>query len=266
MRSSTTTGSGFRALMGMKTPIILVYHQISDLPVELDPYHVSVSIDVFEWQMSYLKAAGYRVLKLTDAVRKMRAGEPLPPKSLVITFDDGYQDNYVHAFPVLRKYGFPATIYLVADYLGQSAVWHGELGHQFPLMGLDEIAEMQESDIEFGSHTRTHAALNKLDAEQVTWEIQTSKQVLEDQLGRPVETIAYPYEGFDEQCQIIAEQGGFLAACGSHRMPETYYNLWRAEIGRAEHDARRFKFKLSHMHKMMCQAKRMLRPVKQLLR
>lgn len=250
----------------MHTPIILMYHQIAHLPPQLDPYGISVTPEAFAAQMAYLHKGGYHAVQLSDAVRAMRHGKPLPPKSVAITFDDGYRDNYTAAFPVLKRYNFPATIYLVADRMGESAVWDGDVGAQLPLMTWDEAREMQAGGIEFGSHTRTHAALDTLDVERARWEICASKDIIEDQLGASVVTLAYPYEQFTQQVQDIAEKCGYLGACGTWRMSETYFNLWRAEVGKADEDLSCFKRKVSPVWKPITQAKRALYPLKKLLR
>jgi peptidoglycan/xylan/chitin deacetylase (PgdA/CDA1 family) len=249
----------------MQTPIILTYHSISILSSKFDPYDTSVSPDDFAAHMQYLHEDGYQVVRLSDAIRAMRRGRALPPKAVAITFDDGYRDNYTEAFPVLSHYGFPATIYLVADCVGGAAVWDGETGSQLPLMTWEEAREMQDAGIEFGSHTRTHAALPTLPPQDAKREICASKHIIEDKLGSPVQTLAYPYEQFDQQALEIAEACGYLAACGSSQMEENYFNLWRVEIGKADTDLSLFKRKVSAFWKPFTQAKRALRPIKNLL-
>jgi len=250
----------------MNPPIILLYHQISDLPAALDPYGISVTPDDFARQMAYLHDNGYRVMRLSDAVRALRDGETLPQKAVTITFDDGYRDNLTHALPVLQRYDFPATVYLVAERVGESAVWDAPHGEQLPLLTWNEIRQMQAAGVEFGSHTRTHAALDTLDAEQARWELCTSREIIADNLNAPPVTIAYPYEQFTGQTQTIAAQCGYLGACGTSRMAETLFNLWRVEIGKAEADFSRFERKLSPLWKPLTQVRRRLRPLKNFLR
>jgi peptidoglycan/xylan/chitin deacetylase (PgdA/CDA1 family) len=249
----------------MQSPIILVYHQITSLPPERDPYAISVTPEAFAAQMEYLHDGGYHVLRLSDAVKMMQRGEALPPKALAITFDDGYRDNYTTALPVLKRYGFPATIYLVADRMGESAVWDGERGAATPLLTWDEAREMQSAGIEFGSHTCSHPALDELEAGQARREICASKHVIEDHLSSSVATLAYPYTRFTRQVQDIVEACGYLAACGSSHVHETYFNLWRVEIGRAEADLASFRCKVSPVWKSYTQVRRALRPLRKRL-
>lgn len=250
----------------MQTPLLLVYHQISDLPPKLDPYRISVPPEAFARHMAYLAENNYTSLTLADAAEKMRAGEPLPPRSIVITFDDGYRDNYTNALPVMREYGMTGTIFLVADRVGTSAEWDGDIGRQLPLMTWDEIREMRDYGVEFGSHTRTHPPLDTLEPDKIQWELATSKQIIEDNLGEPVKTLAYPYENFNQQIIDITAECGYIAACGTPRMSEGIFNLWRAEIGVAEGDLNRYKFKTSNMWRPMSQARRQLQPVKRWIR
>ena len=250
----------------MQTLIILLYHQIGNLPDSLDPFGISVKTEDFARQMAYLNDNGYNVLKLSKAIKMMHEGTPLPEKAVCITFDDGYKDNYTNALPILQKYNFSATIYLVAAHVGESAKWDGEIGEQLPLLTWAEIREMQEHHIEFGSHTRTHVELDKIPTEQIEWQVCTSKHIIEENLGRKIHTIAYPYEQFTQEVQDMAKQCGYIAACGTSHMSETYFNLWRVEIGKADTDFSRFQRKLSPLWKPLTQVKRTLRPIKNLLR
>lgn len=246
----------------MKTPLFLVYHQISDLPDSLDPFRISVPPETFAQHMAYLHANNYTSMTLAAVVEKMRAGEPLPPRTVVITFDDGYLDNYTEAFPIMQKYGMTGTIYLVADCVGESAAWDGDIGRQLPLMDWAQIREMRDYGVEFGSHTRTHPALDTLDLETARWEIATSKEVIEAGLGEPITTFAYPYENFNQDIMDMTAESGYLAACGTPRMAEAMFNLWRVEIGKGDTDFNRFKFKVSSVYKPFTQVRRRLQPMK----
>lgn len=245
----------------MNAPIILMYHQINRLTSAQDPFGISVTPDDFAAQMGYLKETGYTIIKLSDAVKAMRSGKSLPSKSVAITFDDGYLDNFENALPVLKQHRFPATVFLVADHVGDAARWDGDLGAAQQLMGWGEIQTMRTEGVEFGSHTRTHIDLGAADAASAHQEIAESKTVLESELGTPVELLAYPYERFNAQAQALAEKSGYIAACGTSSAVEGFYNLWRVEIGRQETDLDRFARKVSTW-KRREQAKRVLRSVR----
>jgi peptidoglycan/xylan/chitin deacetylase (PgdA/CDA1 family) len=214
----------------MKTPVFL-YHQIADIGSDKDPYRLSVTPEQFDRQMAYLNLRAYHCLPLATMIKAQLTGDRLTRKTFAITFDDGYRDNFEVAMPILLRYKFTATIFLVADWIGQPTNWEGQSGDKaFPLMNWDEIREMQAQGFHFGSHTRTHPRLDELSPEQVEWELRSSKQILEEGLGRQVELLAYPYEGVNLQVQKIAEQVGYIGACGRPPLEENRFNIWRNQI------------------------------------
>lgn len=209
---------------------ILLYHQIANISPERDPLRLSVTPELFDRQMRYLFRRGFVCMPLSTAVKTRLRGDRLPAGAFSITFDDGYQDNYHQALPILLKYGFTATIFLVPDQVGKMAKWWGVKEDQgFPLMSWETIRRMAEDGIHFGSHTRTHALLDELDDQQVADELRTSKEVIEGQIGKPVELFAFPYEKSSAKLQREVERQGYLAACGSLLFPEDRFNLWRVQ-------------------------------------
>jgi peptidoglycan/xylan/chitin deacetylase (PgdA/CDA1 family) len=206
---------------------ILLYHQINSIPAKLDPLRLAVSPMKFEAQMNYLYRNGFTCVSLLSIARARMRNDPIPPRTFAITFDDGYLDNYENAFPVLQKYGFTATIFLVSDLVGKHTRWEGLSGEQaFPLMTWHSVREMQAAGFDFGSHTRTHAPLMKLDRENLIRELSTSKQMIEFEIGAPVE-LFFPYEKSTPELAQEVERQSYLAACGSLLLPESRYNLWR---------------------------------------
>lgn len=209
---------------------ILLYHQVADISPERDPLRLSVTPDLFDQQMRFLFRHGYVCMPLVTAVKTQLQGGELPAGTFAITFDDGYQDNYEQAFPILNKYGFTATIFLVPDRVGKLTKWWGVDENQgFPLMSWETIRRVAEDGIDFGSHTRTHALLDELDDEQVADELRTSKEIIEGQIGKPVELFAFPYEKSSPRLQREVERQGYLAACGSLLFPDGRFNLWRTQ-------------------------------------
>ncbi len=131
----------------------------------------------------------------------------------MITFDDGYQSVYDEAFPVLQRYGTPATVFLT---VGEK--WAAQPGVRLPglegrsMLSWQEIREMQRSGITFGAHTLTHPDLTRLPAERVESEICESKAIIEDALSAPVTCFAYPFGRYDRQsCEIVRQH--FASAC-----------------------------------------------------
>jgi peptidoglycan/xylan/chitin deacetylase (PgdA/CDA1 family) len=169
---------------------ILMYHSISDnLFAKSQPYYqINTSPGVFAWQMRWLRQNGYRTLDLGEALAALQSGEDVS-RAVVITFDDGYQDFYTDGLAVMKQCGFTATIFLATDRIQDTPV---------RLEGADyltwrEVRELHAQGIQFGSHTVTHPDLRSLGPEQIDYELGYSKEVIEQKLGAPVTSFAYPF-------------------------------------------------------------------------
>jgi len=187
---------------------ILTFHAIED-----SRSVISFSPELFGRFMEKLHRNGYGTLRLSDAAGFVREGKPLPEKSFVLTFDDGYENVYGGAFPVLRKYRMTATVFLAVG----DTENRGGLDRLAPLGGRrmlswGEIREMKDAGIDFGAHTITHPDLTAIDTAGVEREIRGSKEIIENNLGEPVLTFAYPYGLYDERCVEIAGKN-FACAC-----------------------------------------------------
>jgi peptidoglycan/xylan/chitin deacetylase (PgdA/CDA1 family) len=189
---------------------ILMYHSIHE-----DPKNpLMVSPPLFAQEMQHLKDAGYHPLNFEDLL-EWKKGRPLPAKPIVITFDDGYRDNYTEAYPVLKRLGFKATIFVISGFVGgkNNLTW-------------DEIREMQQSGlIEIGAHTVSHLDLTKLSNEQKWSEIYGSKTAIEQQIGHPVIAFAYPAGRYDEATVKLTEKAGYAFAV------TTYHGLASLQQG-----------------------------------
>ncbi len=198
----------------MKIPI-LMYHMVRETD---DPKEKRYCCHpkAFKRQMAYLKRAKYQVIGLDDLIDSIMNSTALPQKSIAITFDDGFADNYDNAFPILKEYGFPATMFVVSRLAGRTNEWMQEEG--FParkLLGWKELKDMSENGITIGSHTTTHASLTDMDTESARHEIINSKSDLEEALGKPVHFFAYPYGLFNEQLEKLVAEAGYLGACST---------------------------------------------------
>lgn len=192
------------------TPIpILMYHSIDT--------HASpafrdwvISPGLFEQHMAFL-AANYTVLNVTQFVQQRAA---LPPRPVVLSFDDGFADFYQYAMPILAKYGLTATIYLTTGFIGQTAKWLLREGAgERPMLTWAQVRELHASGIECGAHTVSHPHLDTLPLAVARDEIVQSKGVLEQQLGAKVESFSYPYGHHISATCILAAQAGFSSAC-----------------------------------------------------
>ena len=171
---------------------------------------------VFATQMWYLRFAGYTPINMAQLAACMRGDESFPDKPVVMTFDDGFENNYVNALPILRKYGFTATVYLVADRIGKTKNWSPDPRLKDPpIMTIEQIKEMAECGIDFGAHTFTHPHLTQIPPEQLVREVRDCKGYLEQLLGKPITTFCYPYgkTSYSEEIRQLVIDSGYQAAC-----------------------------------------------------
>jgi peptidoglycan/xylan/chitin deacetylase (PgdA/CDA1 family) len=148
--------------------------------------------------------------------------------SVLITFDDGYEDIYDNAYPILQKFGFTGAIFLVTDYIGKHNLWDVNVGmKRFKHMGWDKIREMQRANFVFGSHTVTHPDLTKLNRKEIKKELEISKKAIEDKLGQEVKFLSYPFGKQNETVRRIAEEIGYKACFTSNP-----FSIDRFAIGR----------------------------------
>lgn len=200
----------------MKLPI-LMYHNIARVPAGLRVYRsLYVSPAAFARQMGLLHALGYRGMSMSDAMPCLRGEQQA--RVAVITLDDGYVDNLESALPVLQRYGFTATCYVVSGCIGRYNVWDDErLGIRKPLMSLEQLRAWRDAGMEVGAHTRTHVRLSRCSDPQQHDEIRGSRLDLEDRLGTRVTQFCYPYGDCDERAVEAARQAGFEAATTTRR-------------------------------------------------
>jgi|GEM_PF-322812 len=170
------------------------------------------------YQMAWLKWRRYHVLSLDEFLEYRRTYRFPPARSVVITIDDGYADNNTVAFPIFRRYGFPATIFVVSSAVGTHNWWDntGALSGR-SLLTWQAIHEMRPDGITFGAHTRTHPVLPTCNPERCMDELEGSRLELEHALKQPIRTFAYPYGEFDNVTLDAAEKAGFWAACSVRR-------------------------------------------------
>jgi len=180
-----------RLIAGAESSIpILMYHSVTDKQdIEVHPYYRTVtSPRMFASQLEYLHTKGYKTCTLTQAVQRVQKSETTA-NLVVITFDDGYRDFYLHAFPVLNRYGFDATVFLPTSFIGEVPLsFKGK-----ECITWNEARELSRQGVQFGSHTVNHPQLRDLSLTAVNEEIERSKRTIEDKLGRAVVSFAYPF-------------------------------------------------------------------------
>lgn len=186
---------------------ILMYHYVRDYPYKNDPNGItlSVSLSNFDAQMAYLKQNGYTPISLDTLYGIYNHQTQSPPKPVVLTFDDGYIDFYANAYPILKKYNFPAVSFVITGFVDKPG-----------FLSWSNITEMQSSGlISFGAHTVNHAYLSKLSYQNMLNEMKQSKEALQAHLGRNTNFIAYPFGAANGTVYAAAQKLGFAGGIGT---------------------------------------------------
>lgn len=217
LRSAVSVGGEFRLP-------VLMYHSVSDRSeVGVAPYYrTATSPKVFAEQMALLRAEGWETVTLGAGLEILRSEKAAQRKVVALTFDDGFRDFCITAFPVLRQYGFGATVYLPTAFIGKQPIQFK--AHE--CLTWDEVRELHQADIEFGSHTVNHPELVRLPWSEVEKEVRESKAEIEQRLGVRVTSFAYPY-AFPRALRVFVSRFGQL-------LRETgYESCVTTDIGRA---------------------------------
>jgi peptidoglycan/xylan/chitin deacetylase (PgdA/CDA1 family) len=181
---------------------VLMYHKIDTEvpPHDLITLHLTVMAPAFDAQVRLLKSAGYRPLRL-DAVRAALDGRVPPPRGVVLTFDDGYEDNYTVAFPILKKYGWTGTFFVVTSTIGTR-------GHMTPA----QLAEMAGAGMAIESHGQHHIDFSQLPLGAARTELSRSRQIIAGWSGAPVEFFAYPAGRYTPALERLLGDLGYRGA------------------------------------------------------
>ncbi len=185
---------------------IIMYHSVK--PHAEPQNRLAVSVETFERQMDFLKTHRYNVLSLERAADLIQRRK-IPPHSVVITFDDGYKDNFTYAYPVLKKYKFNVTMFIIINEVGRA---------QNDRLSWDQIREMQGSGlVVFGSHgLGPEPLINIKSEENLKKEIFDSRKILQDKLGRPVFTFSYPEGRFNDKIRQLVIAAGYKVAVATN--------------------------------------------------
>ena len=238
MTASRTAGSAMSAELAAM-PLVWMYHSIA--PYDEDPYEVTMTPKRFEKQMRWLRRRGLRGVSMGELLAAADRGRA---RGLVgLTFDDGYQDFITNALPVLQRYGFTATVFVLAGRLGGENEW-SRPGPTKALLTADEVRHIADAGMEVGSHGLKHISLLKADDEMLASETSRSRQMLQELLARPVPGFCYPYGYLDARVVAAARAAGYDYACavkagpeiGRHAIPRTLVHegdtSWRLEAKR----------------------------------
>ncbi|MBN1477294.1 polysaccharide deacetylase family protein [Candidatus Sumerlaeota bacterium] len=223
---------------------ILMYHSLDD-----ESSGLSVPVSHFRDQMAWLRDHGGRTVTLDEYADALNGpGLGGLGRAVVVTFDDGYVNNFEHALPVLERHGFTATLFIATGCVGEMTPW---LEHDWPVMTWDQIRTCREAGHSIGAHTVTHPHLSELPRDEARREMAESKDTLEERLGEEVRWLCYPFGSFTPETEAIAREVGFRGAVsvneGLRNRPEDLFRLRRVYIG-PETDLRHFAFAMTRFH------------------
>lgn len=199
---------------------ILLYHSIA--PFELSG--VWIPKMRFEKQIRWLFKNHFNCIK----PQKLFVDDP-PPRPVVITFDDGYDNFYENGLPVMLKYGFTATIFVVSHYVGKTNTWDAGVTRRTH-MGWDKLREFPGLGFEIASHTDTHSDLTKLSRKEVRRELEFSKKTIEDKIGKPVEFLSYPFGRHSKFVRDCAKELGYTACFSSNPFSRDRWAIGRMGV------------------------------------
>ncbi|SDH39397.1 Polysaccharide deacetylase [Sinosporangium album] len=189
---------------------ILMYHSVTERPnPETRPLAVRTSL--FADQMSLLRDRGFDPLSLGGLTAAFRNGT-LPAKPIVVTFDDGYADFHSDALPVLDKFGIPATVFVTSGWLADAGP-HAAGRPLDTMLTWSQVREAVAAGVEIGGHSHSHPQLDQLPQAELARELRTNKALLEDETGRAVDTMAYPYGYSSARVRREVELTGYSTAC-----------------------------------------------------
>jgi peptidoglycan/xylan/chitin deacetylase (PgdA/CDA1 family) len=196
---------------GFQTIPVLTYHRFGD---NCDS-PLCMPASVFDKQMRYLKDNGYHTVTPDEVLAYLKYHKPLPKKSVWITMDDGYRSTYKVAYPILKQYGFTATMFIYTEFVGASRL----------AVTWEQLREMKAAGFAIGSHTISHSDLTKPRADESTedfiarvrWELGESKKIIDRKLGQDTIVLAYPFGYYDQRAVNLANEAGYRLAASVRR-------------------------------------------------
>ena len=204
---------------------VLMYHALT---ARTGLHPVSLSVERFGQQLGLLRRLGYRSVSPVAIADALRGGTSPGWRAFAITFDDGYIDTLTAALPLLVEHGFTATCYLVAGAVGRTSEWT----EPAPLMDWAGVRDWLDAGMEIGAHSMTHPDLTRLNDRRLAEEVTGSRHRLEDRLGIPIASFAYPYNVHDERTDAAVAAAGYQAACAGVHRSGSPLALFRADAAR----------------------------------
>jgi len=220
--TATPTPAKITIPAGSVTAPILLYHHVSTDGNTQDSRY-NIPPEKFEEQIKWLFENSYQTINVSDLANLIYNGGEIPQRPVIITFDDGNEDVYKEAYPILKKYGFVATFYVVQTYVNGR-----------DMVTTDQLKELIKNGWEIGSHSKNHVSLPSISEDLLPEEIRISKLNLEDKLGVPINSFAYPFGEINENVVRLTSNYGYKSAVGlgasvTHGINSIFY-LDRIEI------------------------------------
>lgn len=216
--------------------LVLEYHHVSD-DVEDEGWAYTVPVADFKEQLNYLQAQGYTTISMQDFVRAKKGKQELPEKPVILTFDDGYEDNYTTLLPMLEERGMKATVYMVTNSIGRKGY-----------LSWNQLRDMQNRGIELGSHTANHQPLTSLERDKQAEEMKLSKLLMEWNGLKTIFTFSYPNGAYDEGMPELLKENEYLTAVtgdgGLNTFKTNPYLLQRTNIPHPRLGLTEFKLRL----------------------
>lgn len=181
---------------------VLLYHSVAK-----NNWYASIDPEIFEKQLAYLKN-NYQVVSLDKIIAYVKGEGELNDKSAAITFDDGYLDNFTQAWPILKKYNLPFTVFVTTNLES-----HQGLNNDFQRVTWDQLKQMSVSGADIGGHSQNHQDLDKLSTVELNQEIVNCQSDLEVNLGKQAKNFSYPGGKFNETVVRAVQGAGFVSAC-----------------------------------------------------
>jgi len=206
---------------------ILMYHYISAPPPDADAIRLDLSVPPtqFEEHLRYLREAGYVSITLGDLALALQMGYPLPPKPVIITLDDGYRDAYTWAFPLLRRYGFTATFFVITGLIDED---HPEY------LTWEQVIEMDSMGMDIEAHGHTHVDLRERSADYLIWQVLGAKEAIEARTHKTVRFFCYPSGRYDDQVARILHSAHYWGAVtsvhGAQQCSSHMFELQRTRV------------------------------------
>lgn len=229
-------GAGSGGRQKTLLPLVLMYHSVE--PYQADPYQVTVHPRRFDRQLRWLRRRGLRGVAMNELLRSRQHG--LGTGLVGLTFDDGYADFLTDVVPALRRYGFTATVFVIAGALGGHNSWD-EPGPRKALMTAADVRRAADAGMEIGSHSLNHVRLPEVDAAELQHEVRDSRRLLAELIGRDVTGFCYPYGAVGEREVQAVRAAGYDYACSVQSSPlDGRHALPRAFIGDRDSSPRLF--------------------------